>query len=71
MCWSQRLKRVFQIDVTICSVCGGALRIIASIEDPFVICTILDHLAGKSSSQATMDENPEIPKPERPRLAVR
>ena len=37
MTWAQRLMRVFGIDIKTCSVCGGALRIIASIEDPVVI----------------------------------
>ena len=37
MTWAQRLMRVFGIDIKTCPVCGGALRIIASIEDPVVI----------------------------------
>ena len=44
MTWAQRLKRVFSIDIETCSECGGAVRIIASIEDPTVINTILAHL---------------------------
>jgi hypothetical protein len=35
MSWAQRLKRVFGIET--CPACGGALRIIACIEDPAVI----------------------------------
>ena len=34
MTWAQRLKRVFNIDVTTCVNCGGAARIVASVEDP-------------------------------------
>jgi hypothetical protein len=34
MRWAQRLKRVFGIDVETCAGCGGAMRIIARIEDP-------------------------------------
>ena len=37
MTWAQRLKRVFAIDIEKCEKCGGAVRIIASIEDPDVI----------------------------------
>jgi len=37
MTWAQRLKRVFGIDIEICPACGGAVRIIACIEDPDVI----------------------------------
>lgn len=33
MTWAQRLKRVFLIDVTVCEHCGGAVKIIARIED--------------------------------------
>jgi hypothetical protein len=43
MTWAQRLKRVFHIDIETCSECGGAVRIIASIEDPAVISKILAH----------------------------
>jgi hypothetical protein len=34
MRWAQRLKHVFRIDVETCPRCGGAVQIIASIEDP-------------------------------------
>jgi hypothetical protein len=37
MTWAQRLQRVFGIDVEPCPSCGGAVRIIACIEDPDVI----------------------------------
>ncbi len=40
MTWAQRLKRVFGIDVTICTHCGGAVRIVASIEDSNAIRAI-------------------------------
>ena len=48
MRWAQRLKRVFGIDVQTCAGCGGAMRIIACIEDPAVIKAILAHLADKA-----------------------
>ncbi len=44
MTWAQRLKRVFNIDIATYQTCGGALRIIACIEDPKVIKKILTHL---------------------------
>jgi hypothetical protein len=34
MSWARLLKRVFDIDVEHCPNCGGALKIIAAIEDP-------------------------------------
>jgi hypothetical protein len=45
MTWAQRLKRVFNIDVTTCVHCGGAVRIVASIEEPAAIRTILAYFA--------------------------
>ncbi len=44
MTWAQRLKRVFNIDVETCRVCGGAAKVIACIEDPVVIKAILIHI---------------------------
>jgi hypothetical protein len=45
---AQRIKRVFKIDVERRPACGGAVRIIACIEDPPVIYRILSRLASKS-----------------------
>jgi hypothetical protein len=45
MTWAQRLKRVFGIDVSTCIHCGGAVWIVASIEEPAAIRTILAHFA--------------------------
>jgi hypothetical protein len=44
MTWAQRLKRVFKIEIETCAHCGGAVKMIASIEDPVVIKQILAHL---------------------------
>ena len=49
MTWAQRLKRVFGIDIETCPACGGAMRIIACIEDPEVIEKILAPLDAKAS----------------------
>ena len=49
MTWAQRLKRVFGIDIETCPACGGAVRIIACIEDPEVIAKILTHLDAKAA----------------------
>ncbi len=48
MTWAQRLKRVFEIDIETCPACGGAVRIIACIEDPDIIEKILTHLDAKA-----------------------
>lgn len=44
MTWAQRLKRVFWIGIETCPACGGAMRIIACIEDPVIIEKIFAHL---------------------------
>jgi len=63
MTWAQRLKRVFNIDISTCDACGGAVKVIpkafaaltgqalASIEDPAVITQILAHLERKAESK--------------------
>ncbi len=51
MTWAQRLKRVFSIDIETCSECGGAVRIIACIEDPVVLQKILTHLKEKAAPE--------------------
>jgi hypothetical protein len=39
------LKRVFNIAIEICEYCGGTVKIIASIQDPAMIKTMLARLA--------------------------
>ena len=59
---AQRLKRIFRIDVETCQACGGAMKIIASIEDPVVTGKILAHL-----EQATpVREGLRLPAPRAP-----
>ena len=41
MTWAQRLKRVFEIDTKLCVFCGGAVKILACIEDQAVINKML------------------------------
>lgn len=47
MTWAQRLKRVFNIDVSVCPKCGGNAKVIACIEDQQIIDKILTHLQAK------------------------
>ena len=49
MSWMQRLRRVYDIDVSVCSNCGGALKVLAVITDPQVIISILAHLAKREA----------------------
>jgi hypothetical protein len=53
MSWAQRLKCVFNIEIQTCSQCGGAVKVIACIEDPVVIDKILTHLDEKVASAGT------------------
>jgi hypothetical protein len=53
MTWAQRLKRVFNIDIEVCGRCGGAVRVIACIEEQDAIDRILSHLHRKESETAT------------------
>ena len=65
MTWAQRLKRVFGIDIETCPTCGGAVRIIACIEDPVVIEKILTHLDGKGgAAEATRRPPCRAPPPQ-------
>ena len=50
MTWARRLKRVFNIGIETCSEWGGAVKIVASIEDPAVINQILAHLVEKAAA---------------------
>ena len=38
------MARVFLINVLECPKCFGRMKVIAAIEDPKVVCKILDHL---------------------------
>jgi hypothetical protein len=56
--WAQRLKRVFEIDISVCPRCGGTLRVIADITDPDIIRTILDHLSQRAPPAAPPQRAP-------------
>ena len=49
MGWAKMLKRVFDIDIQICSKCGGQIKIISAIHNQQVIKRILNSL-GESST---------------------
>jgi hypothetical protein len=49
MTWAQRLQRVFEIDVSRCSRCGAAVRVLAVITDPRVVAAILAHLGARAA----------------------
>ena len=51
MTWAQRLKRVFNIEITVCEHCGGRVKIIACIEDQATIDKILAHVRKKGREE--------------------
>jgi hypothetical protein len=54
------LRRALDLDVLASSPCGGRLRVVATIQDPAVVCAILAHL--------TLAPAPDTPAP--PLVAV-
>ncbi len=54
MTWAQRLKRVFNIDIEVCGRCGGAVRVIACIENQETIDRILAYLRRKEPETSTV-----------------
>jgi hypothetical protein len=50
MTWAMRLKRVFNIDITICRYCQGTVKVIACIEERQIIDRILAHINNKHQS---------------------
>jgi hypothetical protein len=57
---------VFGIDIETCSVCGGAMRIIACIDDPAVIEKIRAHLDAKAAAGQAAQPPPCRAPPARP-----
>ena len=53
MTWTERLKRVFNIDIEVCGRCGSSVKVIVCIEDQEVIDRILDHLRQKEQEAPT------------------
>ena len=61
MSWGQRLKRVFKIDIETCRHCGGAVKVIACIEDPVIINQILAHLERRAQQPPAMTPTARAP----------
>lgn len=57
MTWAARLKRAFNIDIKTCEACGGAVKVIACIDDSVVINKILDHLNIQQNNQVMLPVN--------------
>jgi hypothetical protein len=51
MNWAKRLKRAFNIDMNTCEACGGAVKVIACVDNPIAINKILTHLQLHKSHQ--------------------
>ncbi len=70
MACAKRLKRVFGIDVQTCETCGGAVRIIAAVEDPVATKKILDHLE-QQGAMALAYHRPAVRVPPKPQRLAR
>ena len=46
------MRRAFDLDVLACPRCGGRLRVIATVQDPAVVRTILAHVGRALSTEA-------------------
>ena len=57
--WAQRLKRVFNIDITRCPLCAGQLRVIEDVTDPNLTRKILDYR--KQRAPPRRSETPAYP----------
>jgi len=53
MTWAQRLKRIFSIDIEVCSRCGGSVKVIACIQDLDIIDRILAYLRREEQDTPT------------------
>jgi len=51
---SPKVGALGDIDIETCSACGGAVKVIACIEDPVVIEKILTHLKEKAPTAAAV-----------------
>jgi hypothetical protein len=60
------MQRAFEVDVLACPRCGGRLRLIATVEDPREIRSVLDILA---RADASLDRAPTTDALEVSRLA--
>jgi len=61
MSWAKRLKRVFDIEITVCEHCGGKVRINACIEDRATIDKILSHVRKKEAEGVDKDSAARAP----------
>ncbi len=67
--WAMLLRKVWEIDPLLCPKCGGAMRVLAVINDQDVVRKILDHLhlwQGLTADEITcrIRDGP-VPEPER------
>ena len=53
MTWLARLKRVFNIDISVCPNCGGRLRVIGEVTEPKTIARILEHVKAREHHEHT------------------
>jgi hypothetical protein len=55
LAWAERLKCVFDVDISVYPLCGGTLRVISDITDPDSIQPILEHLKQRANRGYRLD----------------
>ncbi|MDC0069678.1 transposase [Gammaproteobacteria bacterium] len=56
--WAEPLTRGFDIDISVCPLCGGTLKVIADVTEPDAIQTILAHLEQRALPDAGRRQKP-------------
>ena len=59
--WAQRLKRIFEIDINLCPLCGGQLLVIADITDPDLIRKFLEHVNSRAPPRLRVEPHQTPP----------
>jgi hypothetical protein len=57
-CSSGMGKRVFNIDIEVCTECCGPVKVLANIEDPAVILTMDGHMLRRPWMAGSSQEDP-------------
>ncbi len=59
--WARLIRRVYEVDPLVCPACGAGMRLIAVIDDDFVVRKILKHLSLWEEPRTRAPPEPEQP----------
>lgn len=66
--WGRLVTQVYEVDLLVCTCCGGPMRIIASIEQAELIEKLLTHLGLCAALSWSKGRHPRITHPSAPSL---